>query len=743
MSANIVDWKSHRDDDGILWLILDKQDSDTNTLSVGVLEQLDALLDQVEKDLPKAVIIRSGKSSGFIAGADVNEFLDIKTTQEALIMIKRGQRLFSRIEALRCPTVALIEGFCMGGGTELALACDYRVALDDRRTKLGLPEVKLGIHPAYGGVVRATAIVNPIHALEMMLSGRALSARRAKAIGLVDAAQPERQIERAARQIALKRPKKRAMPLAGKILSLPGIRQLLAAYMKKQVAKKAPRQHYPAPYAILDVWANHYGSRKRMLDEEANSVARLVQGNKVRNLIRVFFLQQRLKGLGDKKAFTPRHVHVIGAGTMGGDIAAWCALRGFGATLQDREAKYLGNAFKRAHQLYGKRLKSTAERNAALDRLTPDLAGDGARRADVVIEAIFENTEAKHAIYRAIEPRMRSDAVLATNTSSIPLEELATVLKEPDRLVGIHFFNPVAMMPLVEIVQTKTSSERALQQAIAFAQHIGKLPLPVKSSPGFLVNRILMPYLVEAFLLYDEGVAAEAIDKAATDFGMPMGPVELADTVGLDICQSVADNLSQAFGIDLPKGLKRFVDAGKLGKKSGEGFYRYKNGKPVKNRDADLGDQKLIQQRLIYRFLNEAAACLDEGIVADKDLLDAGVIFGTGFAPFRGGPMHYCLELGIDAVEQTLGDLESRFGPRFKAVAGWARLRTGESSTPRAKPEAKTDKTPAGEKRARTAKAAKPKKAAKSAKRKSASKPKPKAKSDRGDDNAAAGEAKA
>ncbi len=739
MSVKIVDWKSHCDDDGILWLILDKQDSDTNTLSISVLEQLDTMLDQIENDLPKAVVFRSGKSSGFIAGADVNEFLEVTTTQEALIMIKRGQTLFSRIESLKCVTVALIEGFCMGGGTELALACDYRVALDDSRTKIGLPEVKLGIHPAYGGVVRATAIVNPIHSLEMMLSGRALSARRAKAIGLVDAAQPERQVERAARRIALDAPKKQSMPLLGKALSLPGVRHLLAAYMKKQVAKKAPRQHYPAPYAILDVWANHYGSRKRMMEEEANSVARLIQGSKVRNLIRVFFLQQRLKGLGDKKAFAPRHVHVIGAGTMGGDIAAWCALRGFGVTLQDREAKYLGNAFKRAHQLYRKRLKTTAERNAALDRLIPDLRGDGVRRADVVIEAIFENTEAKHAIYRDIAPRMRPDAVLATNTSSIPLEELATVLKEPDRLVGIHFFNPVAMMPLVEIVQTGSSSERAVQQAIAFTQHIGKLPLPVKSSPGFLVNRILMPYLVEAFLLTDEGVAPEAIDKAATDFGMPMGPVELADTVGLDICQSVADNLSQAFGIDLPKGLRRFVDNGKLGKKSGEGFYRYKNGKAVKDRDADLGDQKLIQQRLIYRFLNEATACLDEGIVADKDLLDAGVIFGTGFAPFRGGPMNYCLELGIDAVEQTLGELESRYGERFKAVAGWARLKTGEPAAPRARVPAKAAKGSGNGNRAKTAKSAKPKKAAKTAKRKPASKPK--AKSGGVDASAASGSA--
>ncbi|TNF85818.1 MAG: crotonase [Gammaproteobacteria bacterium] len=672
MTTPIVDWHSHCDDDGILWVILDKKGTDTNVLSVPVLEQLDSLLDEIGNNPPKAVIFRSGKPRGFIAGADVKEFLDVTTTQEALIMIKRGQALFSRIEALPCPTLALIEGFCMGGGTELALACDYRVALDDPSTRIGLPEVKLGIHPAYGGVVRSTAIINPLKSLEMMLSGRNLTARSARAIGLVDSAQPQRQIERAARQIVLSPPAKQKLPLLGRILSLPGIRNLLAQFMKKQVAKKAPRQHYPAPYAILDVWAAYYGNSKRMMEEEANSVARLIQGDKVRSLVRVFLLQTRLKGLGDKKSFSPRHVHVIGAGTMGGDIAAWCALRGFNVTLQDREAKYLGNAFRRAHQQYAKRLKTTAERNAALDRLVPDIQGDGVAKADVVIEAIFEDVEAKHAIFRDLEPRMKPGAVLATNTSSIPLEALATVLKEPERLVGVHFFNPVAMMPLVEIVRTESTSEATIQQAIAFTQHIGKLPLPVRSSPGFLVNRILMPYLVEAFTLYDEGVAAEAIDKAATDFGMPMGPVELADTVGLDICHSVAQNLSEAFAIEVPAGLQKFVDNKQLGKKSGRGFYEYRKGKPVKDKDANLGDQKTIQNRLIYRFLNEAAACLQEEIVDDQDLLDAGIIFGTGFAPFRGGPMNYSLRQGIDSIRQSMSDYAQKYGARFEPVDGWS-----------------------------------------------------------------------
>ncbi len=503
MNDSIVDWKSKIDDQGILWLTLDQQDTDTNVLSSSVLNQLNLLLDQIIKDKPKAVIFKSGKTTGFIAGADVKEFLTVTNKQEALIMIKRGQNIFSRIESLPCPTVAMIEGFCMGGGTELALACDYRVGLDSSSTKIGLPEVKLGIHPAFGGLVRSTALINPMHSLEIMLSGRALAMKQARKIGMVDLVQPKRQIHRAAQQIALTKPAKQAMPLLGKILSLPGIRILLSRYMKKQVSKKAPRQHYPAPYAILDVWCQYYGNKKRLMEEEANSVARLIQGDTVRNLIRVFFLQTQLKGLGSKKTFKPKHVHIIGAGVMGGDIAAWCVLRGFTVTLQDREPKFLSNAVARAHKLFGRRIRTTYERNAALDQFVPDCGGYGVEKADVVIEAIYENLQAKHDIYRDIEPRMKPGAVLATNTSSIPLEDLAKVLKRPDRLVGIHFFNPVALMPLVEIVKTEQSSKQVIEQAIAFTLHIGKLPLPVKSSPGFLVNRILMPYLVEAIFLFD------------------------------------------------------------------------------------------------------------------------------------------------------------------------------------------------------------------------------------------------
>ena len=672
-SKQKMHWDSLRDNKGILWLSLDKKDSKTNVLSTEVLNQLDQKLNEIEADLPTAVVFRSGKTSGFIAGADVTEFLKVKNQDEALALIRRGQSIFNRIEALKCPTVAVIEGFCMGGGTEMVLACDYRIALDDSSTRIGLPEVKLGIHPGFGGIVRLTRIVNPLQSLEMMLSGRALSVRAAKKMGLIDLVQPARQLLNAATTMAMAAPETRSMPISGKILSLPLIRPVVAWFMKREVAKKASIKHYPAPYAILDVWNRYYGSPD-MLEQEALSISRLARGDTVKNLIKVFFMQTRLKGLGDRQYFKPRQVHVIGAGTMGGDIAAWCALKGFKVTLQDREPQHLSNAFKRAHKIFSRKLKMEHEYNAAVDRLIPDCSGLGIAHADVVIEAIFENTDAKHAIYRDIELRMKPGALLATNTSSIPLETLASVLQDPQRLVGLHFFNPVAMMPLVEIVKTDKTPVEVIQQASSFARHIGKLPLPVRSSPGFLVNRILLPYLIEAVTLFDEGMTAEAIDHAALDFGMPMGPVELADTVGLDICQSVAENLSQSYGFPLPAILEQKIKQGNLGKKSGRGFYHYKKGKPVKDRDPDMGNQKEIQNRLIFRLLNEAVACLREGIVEDRELLDAGIIFGTGFAPFTAGPINYSSDNGVNQLQQNMKIYQERFGDRFEPDEGWAQL---------------------------------------------------------------------
>lgn len=665
-------WRLERDDHDTVWLYADKANATTNVLSADVLMELDDILNVIEKERPQGLVLLSAKASGFIAGADINEFTTLNGQQDAEALIGRGQAVLDRLEALDMPTVALIHGFCLGGGMELALACRYRVADDDPGTKLGLPEVNLGIHPGFGGTVRLPPLIGAPAAMDMMLSGRSVSAKAAQKMGLVDYAVPQRRLRDAVKHLVLKSPQQKKATGWKALTNHDLVRPLLARYLRKQVAQRARKDHYPAPYAVIDLWSQYMGNPRRMMKEEAASVARLVMGDTAQSLIRVFFLQERLKSLGKKSDIAPKHVHVIGGGVMGGDIAAWCAMRGLRVTIQDRNPETIGRVIKRAYDLYKKRLKQPRLIQAALDRLIPDIKGVGIPKADVVIEAIFENVEAKQSLYRMVEPQLKPGALLATNTSSIPLEILSLVLAKPERLVGLHFFNPVAKMQLVEIVKSQHTDPQVVRQASAFCRHIDRLPLPVKSAPGFLVNRVLMPYLLEAVTLVEEGVSAPLIDQAALDFGMPMGPIELADTVGLDICLSVAKNLGEHLQLPVPGRLQQMVDAGRLGRKSGEGFYRYSNGKkqplPV-DKGAQLPAD--VTDRMMMRFINEAMACLREGIVEDKDLLDAGVIFGTGFAPFLGGPMHYVEHKGRGEVKGCLRGLEQRHGQRFHPDAAW------------------------------------------------------------------------
>ncbi|MFO7594657.1 MAG: 3-hydroxyacyl-CoA dehydrogenase NAD-binding domain-containing protein, partial [Pseudomonadota bacterium] len=577
-------WNASKDGDGILWLALDVQGSSTNVLNAEVLGELSSLLRQIEEQPPTAVVFRSAKAGGFIAGADVNSFVGLREASEAMALIRRGQEVMDRIETLPCPTIALIHGYCLGGGLELALACRYRIADDgstsDTGARLALPEVRLGIHPGFGGTVRLPRLIGHLPALQMMLSGHSVDARKAKRLGLIDQSVPTRHLENAVRLIVQRHPARHRAAWWQQLPNLPLLRALTAKVLLRQLKKKVREAHYPAPFALLQLWRHYGGDPRRMMLEEARSVAGLITGSTAQNLVRAFFLQERLKGEGDKRDFTPHHIHVVGGGVMGGDIAAWAALQGMRVTLQDREAETLARAIARAHKLFKRRLKQPRPIQAAMDRLIPDLSGAGIAHADVVIEAIFENAEAKQQLFREIEPRLKKGAILASNTSSIPLEILAEALQQPERLVGIHFFNPVAKMQLVEIVRGAESSDESLRKAAAFTRHLDRLPLPVKSSPGFLVNRILMPYLLEALILESEGVPATAIDEAALSFGMPMGPIHLADTVGLDICLSVAEVLGKAFDMEIPQRLRDKVAAGELGVKSGHGFYRYRGNVP-------------------------------------------------------------------------------------------------------------------------------------------------------------------
>jgi 3-hydroxyacyl-CoA dehydrogenase/enoyl-CoA hydratase/3-hydroxybutyryl-CoA epimerase len=493
-------------------------------------------------------------------------------------------------------------------------------------------------------------------------------------MGLVDQVVPARHLERAARTLALEPPVRKGQSLRERALNSPAGRPAVAAILEKQVAKKARREHYPAPYAIIDLW-RAYGDRpEQMYEAEARSISELFCTDTSRNLVRVFLLQDRLKSLGGPVDLAFEHVHVVGAGVMGGDIAAWCALRGLTVTLQDRAPEHIAPAIKRARKLFEKKLREPRLVQAAMDRLTPDVAGTGVPRAQVVIEAIFENVEAKRALYADLEPRMQADAVLATNTSSIRLEELCDVLERPERLIGLHFFNPVAMMPLVEVIHTPGTPAGETDKGIAFARRIDRLPLPCLSAPGFVVNRVLMPYMMEAMLIAEDGVPLPVIDRAAKAFGMPMGPVELADTVGLDVALNVARILGEAYGIPVPKHLEDMVRRKQLGRKTGEGFYKWKDGKAVKPETGKARAPDDIQDRLVLPMVNEAVKVWDDSVVEDLDLLDAGIIFGTGFAPFRGGPINYAKARGVTDVIAALHNLEERHGERFAPAAGWEKL---------------------------------------------------------------------
>lgn len=677
MENNFQHWHLDKDSENILWLTLDRKDTKVNSLNDEVITEFNSLLDQIANDESIAgVIIQSAKKTGFIAGADISQFKHLDTEEKAFNLVRQVQQVFDKLEFLTVPTVALINGFCLGGGLELALACDYRVALDDLKVKIGLPEVQLGLQPGWGGTVRLVRLIGPLTALPLMLAGRMLPSRTAAKLGIVDAAAPLRVFKRAGLYYVKTKPKKHQPNWKEKLANQPWLRSLVGQLFYKQIAKKAKKEHYPAPYMIVKRWVADGAQGEKAFINEAKAISELMLTNASHNLIRVFFLQTRMKGLGKGNKTPFRHVHVIGAGTMGGDIAAWCAFKGMEVTLQDIKVELIAKAIKRAHKLFKKKFKKDwASITAAMDRLIPDVVGNGVKQADVVIEAVSENKKLKQQIYRNIEPHLKPNAILATNTSSLPLDDLNQVLKQPERLVGIHFFNPVAMMQLVEVVKGEKTGDEVYKTAEAFVGKIGKLPLPVKSSPGFLVNRVLMPYLLESVRLLEEGVSGPEIDKAAVDFGMPMGPIELADTVGLDVCLSVAEILTEHLGGDVPVQLREFVEKGYLGRKTGRGFYEYNKGKPVKpsktvsNKSIRMPDN--LTDRLVLRMVNEAMACLRETVVEDADLLDAGMIFGTGFAPFRGGPMHYADTEGKASIVERLSGLQKELGNQFKPDVGW------------------------------------------------------------------------
>jgi 3-hydroxyacyl-CoA dehydrogenase/enoyl-CoA hydratase/3-hydroxybutyryl-CoA epimerase len=666
-------FKLTRDADGLAWLLFDREGASANTLSAGMIEELDKILAELESTRPAGLVIRSAKTSGFIAGADVNEFRGASDARAVETAIGRAHAVIDRLEALRIPTVSVIHGFCLGGGLEVALACQSRIAIAGAR--FGFPEVMLGLHPGLGGTARFTRLVNPMQAMSLMLTGKTIDDRKARALGLVDAVTEERHVRNAVKDAVFGRLKRAQPGVLNTILNSTPLRGLLGSRMRSEAAKAAPRENYPAPYALIDLWEKHGGDKAAMLAAEKTSFANLMVTSAAQNLIRVFFLREQMKKLAGS-GNTINHVHVIGAGAMGGDIAAWCAHQDIHVTLADMKPEPIAGAMKRAVELFGKIIHKRTEVRDALDRLVPDLDGEGVRNADLVIEAVSEKLDLKQKVYAGLEPNMKPGAILATNTSSIPLQDLRGTLHKPERLVGLHFFNPVSRLQLVEVVSHDGNDPQILKAALAFVGAIDRLPLPVKSSPGFLVNRALTPYMLEAMMMLDEKIDKRTIDAAAEKFGMPMGPIELADQVGLDICLAVGDMLRTKFGDQLPPTpawLRDKVAGGDLGRKTGKGFYNWKDGKADTGAMLSSSSEPTTEMidRLMLPMSNVCVACLREGIVDNADMIDGAMIFGTGYAPFRGGPLNYARSRGVQNVTATLYALAVRFGDRFRPDAGW------------------------------------------------------------------------
>ncbi len=665
-------WRLAWDEDRVAWLFLDRPEATVNLLSPQALRELDEILDVILREEVKGLVLRSAKPSGFCVGADIDQFRQVADEADIVEKLEAAHVIADRLAALSFPTVAVVHGFCLGGGLELALCCRYRLAVPGAR--LGQPEIRLGLHPGLGGTARLTHLIDPLRAMTLMLTGRTVEAREAWNLGLVDAVVAERHVLSAIRS-ALKGEMAGHVPgLKARLLNCKPARRLAARYMRTQSAAKAPPELYPAPEALIALWEEHGGDADEMRAAEIFSFARLLTGPTARNLIRVFFLQKKMKKLARTDRPHVRQVHVIGAGAMGGDIAAWCALKGLRVTLFDRDPQAVARAVARTDELCRKKHLSAAETREVLDRLIPDLRNRGVPRADLVIEAVPEKIELKQEIYRQVEPLLKEGALLASNTSCIPLGQLSADLADPGRFAGLHFFNPVSKMQLVEVVRHDAVDQATLDGLCAFVGRIDRLPAPVAGAPGFLVNRVLTPYLLEAMALLDEGATAENIDRAAISFGMPVGPVELADRVGLDVCLSVADLLQGHLGPALapvPPWFREKVAAGELGLKSGQGFYTWKKGRPQKKKETTEPAPELLD-RLLLPMLNACMACLSEGVVDDEELLDGAMIFGTGFAPFLGGPMRYARDRGFRDIEQGLQALAEEYGERFRPDPGWS-----------------------------------------------------------------------
>lgn len=682
--------------DGVAWIIFDNHANRPNILTRATMQRFAALLDEVAAGAAagriRALVIRSGKDGSFIAGADITEFSGIESAAQGEAGARAGQQLYMVVDRLAVPVIAAIDGICLGGGTELALACDYRIASDRAETKIGLPEVRLGILPGFGGTTRLPRLIGMKSAFDLLLTGSNADARKAQRIGLIDErVHPSTLYERAgAAALEMAQGKKQAFrkkPLLDRFLDDTGPgRKVLLSQARKKVEQET-HGNYPAPLAILDVIEQSHGkSVAEALEIEAAALGRLIVTPVSRNLVHVFGLMEAAKKAGPRGValHTVSRAAVVGAGVMGGGIAQLFAARGISARMKDINADALGNGMRHAQELFDKQVKrrklSRREAHQQMDRIAPTLDYNGFKLVDVVVEAVVERMPVKKQVLLEVEAASGTDTIIATNTSSLSVTEMQTVLNRPANFCGMHFFNPVHRMPLVEVIRGAHSSDVAIATVFDLARKLDKIPVIVKDGPGFLVNRVLAPYLNEAGWLLSDGASIQEIDKALLDFGMPMGPLRLLDEVGLDVAHHAGTSMAEAFGERLaaPPTILALESSKLLGRKGGRGFYTYAEDEPKVNEDiyALLGatvpqtrrtlTPAEIQERAVFSMINEAARVVADGIVAGAGDVDIGMITGTGFPPFRGGLLRYADTLGMKNVLATLERLAQTLGVRFE-----------------------------------------------------------------------------
>ena len=677
---------------GVLWF--DLPGEKVNKLSSPVMEELEATLDTVAKDgRIKGLVIASRKKDVFIAGADVNEIRGVTDEKAAFESARRAQLILHKIAQLSVPSVAAIDGVCLGGGLELSLACTYRIATDNPKTSLGLVEVKLGIIPGFGGTQRLPKVVGLQESLKMILNGSTVDGKKALRSGLVSACVPAGLLIEEAAALALKAAHSSAKGRTFKpkgamnwVLEKTPFGRNLVFKKSREAVLKATKGQYPAPLAALEVIRKTHGMPvEQGLEIEARENAPLIVSDVSKNLIHLFFLMEGVKKAtgvaGDTKALPVGRVGVLGAGVMGGGIAQLAADRGISVRMKDIKEEFLGKGLAEANRLFQAKVKRRRlkkhEAQFRLDRISPTLAYDGFGTLDVVIEAVVEKLPVKRQVLKEVESLTGGKVIFASNTSSLPITEIAAESAHPGQVVGMHFFNPVHRMPLVEVIRGKKTSDEAAATVYALAKAMGKVPVVCSDGPGFLVNRLLMPYMNEAAYLLLEGVPVEVVDKAMLAFGMPMGPVRLMDEVGLDVAYHVGTYLESCFK-DRMKGaplLKAISETKFLGKKGGAGFYFYDDKGKETGLNPELQNllpsakpappEGSLQERMVLPMINEASRLLAEGIVRTAGEVDLGMIMGTGFPPFRGGLLRYADTLGAARLAERLSALAQQVDSRF------------------------------------------------------------------------------